>query len=193
MHKFLLMVLNRGRGLELPHSSPMEPRNLSDYQTCLSNTLISFQKWRSSRMYLRCLSFHSKTYSYRVSRFWTLPSEILTSIAIVFQYFSKKHLKYRQISKKLFNIPVFLVLTEEIQIRYIVSLLFTPLSPPREFPRFFLSNISAELVQNNCSSTFSQYILNIVKRRRVSTLVLSLTLNIVRNIQSMHETTSGER
>ena len=39
MNKFLLMVLNRGRGLELPHSSSMEPRNLSDYQTNLQFTL----------------------------------------------------------------------------------------------------------------------------------------------------------
>ena len=34
--------LNRGRGLERPHSSSMEPRNLSDYQTNLQFTLRNF-------------------------------------------------------------------------------------------------------------------------------------------------------
>ena len=33
MNKFILTALNRGTGWELPHSSPMELRNLSDYQT----------------------------------------------------------------------------------------------------------------------------------------------------------------
>ena len=35
MNKFILTALNRATGWELPHSSPMEPRNLSDYQTNL--------------------------------------------------------------------------------------------------------------------------------------------------------------